>query len=266
MATHIHHRPAAQVARAARGGNHATQMRSRLLWLAGLVIVVVAVVAAIAAIGGGSAKKPASAASNASTVNGVAALLKGIPQAGNTLGSSSAPTTVTLYSDLVCPACAAWATSVLPQIITTEVRTGKIRLVDRGFETASGIANGGEYTTSQTAVLSAGLQNRAWNYVLLAYDEQPQTINGQDAEDVSYVNSSYLQNLAAQVPGLNRLKWQAGLTNQTLISDVSADAQSGRTSGITATPSLLVAGAKGTVRVEGGPSLSQLQSAMAQVG
>ena len=166
----------------------------------------------------------------------------------------------------MCPACAAWATSVLPQIITTEVRTGKIRLVDRGFETASGLANGGEYTTSQTAVLSAGLQNRAWNYVLLAYDEQPQTINGQDAEDVSYVNSSYLQNLATQIPGLNRLKWQAGLTKQALIANVSADAQSARTSGITATPSLLVTGAEGTIRVQGGPSLSQLQSAMAQVG
>jgi len=240
-------------------------MRSRLLWLAGLVIAVAAIVVAIAAISGGSSNKPPAAAPKA-TVNGVETLLKGIPQAGNALGSSTAPTTVTLYSDLVCPACYAWVTSVLPQFIQTDVSTGKVRLLERGFETASAIANGGEYTTSQVAVLAAGLQNRAWDYILLAYDEQPQTINGQDAEDVSYVNSSYLQNLAAQIPGMDLRRWQAGLTDRTLISDVSADAQSARSAGITATPSLLVSGTKGTVRVEGGPSLSQLQSAMAEVG
>ena len=81
------------------------------------------------------------------------------------------------------------------------VKTGKAKLVFRGFETASGTANHSEYVPSQVAARAAGLQNLEWNYVLLTYEEQPQTINGTPAEQVSYITTAYLQSLAVADQG-----------------------------------------------------------------
>ena len=57
------------------------------------------------------------------------------------------------------------------------------------------------------------------------YREQPQTLNGQPAEEVSYITPKYLQDIAAQVPGLNLIKWQANLGSQTLANGVTEDGQ-----------------------------------------
>ena len=61
---------------------------------------------------------------------------------------------------------------------------------------------------SRTAIRSAGLQRRAWDYIELAYYEQPPTIGGSPAEESSYVNAAYPQGLAQQVPGLVLTAWQ----------------------------------------------------------
>ncbi len=157
----------------------------------------------------------------------VKSLLDGIPQSGNTLGKPNAPVTITEFGDLVCSTCDAFALSSEPQLIQQEVRTGKVKLVFRADDTASGTANQSEWQATQVAASSAGLQDREWYYVLLIYDEQPITIGGQDAELVPYVSTSYLQNRAEQVPGLNLNKWQANLGNSTLIKQAQTDLSRG---------------------------------------
>ncbi len=56
------------------------------------------------------------------------------------------------------------------------------------------------FQTQQIAALAAGKQNLMWNFVELFYHEQGE-------EDSGYVTESYLQGLAAQVPGLNLSQW-----------------------------------------------------------
>jgi protein-disulfide isomerase len=178
----------------------------------------------------------------ASAVATVTAELAGIPQHGNVLGDPKAPVTITEYGDLVCPVCDEFALTSEPQVIADLVKTGKAKLVYRGLETASGDANGSQYVNTQVAARSAGLQGLEWNYVLLMYQEQPQTIGGKDAELVSYINMTYLQNIAKQLKGLNLIQWQAHMTDSTLISDVNGDYNAARAAGATGTPTVIVTG------------------------
>jgi len=265
MATHAERRLAARAAREAQQ-HHSSLGRPRLLWLGGVVAAVVIALVAVIVLStrGSSHGTPISPAAKSSALTEVGTLLAGIPQAGMTLGKADAPITITEFSDIVCPACYDFAMTSERDLIATEVATGHAKLVSRGLETASAIANGGEYTASQTAVRAAGLQGRAWNYLLLAYAEQPQMIGGKSAEEVAYVTPGYLQNLAAQIPGLNLIKWQAGLTNASLVNAVSADARAAQANGVQSTPSLLVSGPVQTVRITGAPTLAQVQTAMRQ--
>ncbi len=228
----------------------AATRRTRLMWLGGILgVAVIALVVVIVAStnGGGSGPVHTSKSAKATALAAVNRTLAGIPQSGNVLGNPKAPVTITEYGDLVCPTCDDFALTSEPQIIQSLVKTGKAKLLFRGFETASGHANGGQYVNTQVAWRSAGLQKKAWDYILLNYQEQPQTINGQPAEDVSYVTPSYLQDLAGQIKGLNLAKWQAHMTDPTLIKQVTADGNAALAAGAQGTPAVYITGPKGTV-------------------
>ena len=268
MANRAEQKAAARAAREARQQrlSAAQTRRKRLIWLGSIVLAVVValVVVAVTTSGGSGTKKTAPTTAIAS----VRKLIDGIPQSGNTLGEPAAPVTVTEYADLVCSTCDAFALTSEEQLIQAEVRTGHAKLVFRGLETASSFANGGQYVNTQVAIRSAGLQNRAWYYILLAYEEQPA-----NSENVSYITSNYLQNLAAQVPGLDLIKWQAAMTSPPLLNDVMADSQAAHAAGVTGTPAIIVSGAQGSVfydknqdpSVSAVPSLATLQQLMTQV-
>jgi len=247
----------------------AAARRTRLMMTAGIIgVAVIALVVAIivSSSGGHKPNTKINASTKASAQKIVAAELAGIPQSGNVLGKASAPITLIEYGDLVCPICRDFAVTSEPGIIKSLVKTGKAKLEYRGFETASQTANASEYVATQVAARSAGLQGREWNYVLLTYREQPQTLNGQPAEEVSYITPKYLQDLAAQIPGLNLIKWQAHLADASLANVVTLDGQAAQASGAQGTPAVTVTGPKGTVLdQESIPTLAGLESTIAQV-
>jgi len=201
----------------------------------------------------------------------VSSLLSGIPQSGTTLGSPSAKTTVTEYGDLECAYCDAFAlasnatspagvsgTGMLDQLISQDVRTGKVKLVFRSLETASsGSPIQNAFLHQQTAAYAAGLQNKAWYYIELFYNEQGQ-------EDTAYVTSSYLQGLAKQIPGLNYGAWLANANNATLQAQVAHENSIGTAvdGGSPGTPTIVVQGPKGEAQpINGLPSsFSQIAS------
>ena len=89
---------------------HAARAASqrRLRMLGGTVLAAVAVVAVAIAIssgGGSTATGLLTGAKSTALVAQVNSLLQGIPQQGATLGSPSAPVTMTYYGDLECPVC-----------------------------------------------------------------------------------------------------------------------------------------------------------------
>jgi hypothetical protein len=265
MASRAEQKAAARAAREARQQqiSAAQARRMRLIWLGGLIAAAaLAIVIIVIAVGGGNSNKTVSAKTAQAKV---AALLKGIPQStsvadGISLGNPKAPVTITEYGDLVCPICQEFAVGAEQQLISAEVRAGKVRLVYRATETASGAANNGEFVAGQIAARSAALQGLGWNYILLWYEEQ-------QSEDTPYVTTSFLSGLARQIPTLDYAKWNTQLQNPNLSGYVTVDERqmnnllANKTISQIATPTVLFAGPKGSAPpIQGLAPYSTLQS------
>jgi len=255
----------------------AARRKQRLARLAGLVVsaavVIVAVVVISASHNTSDVVRPGTRAAKADDAR-VDTLLAGIAEsADNTLGASSAPVTVTEFGDLECSVCDDFAlattvstsdgasgSGVEDQLISTYVRTGRARLVYRSLDTATSAAGErSEFPIQQAAALAAGLQQRAWYYIELFYNEQGQEGSG-------YVTESYLDGLAKQIPGLDYREWLSARHDPSLTAQVSSDETSASRQGLQATPSIVISGPKGRATpIQGVPSWSQLQSAIRSV-
>jgi protein-disulfide isomerase len=259
MASRAEQKAALRAAREARQKElTAAQTRRKRMYSLGALLagVLVALVVVIVA-GGGGGSSPTHTSNPKAAKAAVATLLKGIPQNGNTLGQPNAPVTVTEYGDLVCPICQQFTFTSAQQLIDHEVRAGKVKFVFRGLETASSTANGGEYVASQVAARAAGLQHRAWQYILLWYYQQGDELT-------PYVTNAFMQKIAAQIPGLDLTKWQTDRNNATLANAVQADAQAAAAVGLAnppQTPSITFNGPKGAAPpIVGLASYAQLHS------
>jgi protein-disulfide isomerase len=265
MASRKDQKEAARQRRLAEERERADRARRdrRLRMLGGVVIGAVAIVAVLIAIsagsGGGSAPKATSATAKAAATT-VNALLSGIPQSGNRLGSPTAKVTVTEYGDLECPICKDFALGAEGQLVANDVRSGKVQLVYRSLETASGgspIAN--VFPTQQAAALAAGKQSKGWNYIELFYHEQ-------GPESTGYVTTSYLQGLAQQIPGLNMSQWSSDRQSPALTAQVTSDEQAAASAGFNSTPTIVVKGPKNQAQpIVGNTDYASLESAIKSV-
>jgi protein-disulfide isomerase len=245
-------RAAAERARRARR----TRMLGGVLALA-VAIVGVAIAISVSGGGGSSAPKPNSPAAKqaSTTVNG---LLAGVHQSGTTLGSPSAAVTVTEYGDLECAHCQDFALNAESQLIANDVKAGKVKLVFKSLETASGSnPDPSAFVSQQSAAYAAGAQNKAWNYILLFYHEQGQ-------EGTAYVTQAYLEGLATQIPGLNLPQWLS--QSRSFTGQVTSDQQAAQASGYTSTPTILVQGPKGQAQpIQGATDYGTLESTIKSV-
>jgi protein-disulfide isomerase len=206
--------------------------RTRLTQL-GIValIVIAAIVGVVAATSGGGKQEGLQTGTTpkaSPVVAEVTALLNGIPQSGNTLGSPTAPVTLQYFGDLECPACRQFTEGALKPLIESYARTGKLRIEYRSMQTATPEPE--TFKTQQAAALAAGKQQKAWYYVELFYHQQGEEKSG-------YVTESYLQGLAKQIAGLDLSKWASDRSSPELANAVAADQQAATNLGFTGTPS-----------------------------
>jgi protein-disulfide isomerase len=214
--------------------------RTRLIQLGIVVGIVVAIIVAVVLATGGSSKKGLAKGGEVGKVSGeVAALVSGIPQAGNTIGDPKAPATLQYFGDLECPICRDFTLGALQSLIPTYVRTGKLKIEYRSLETATKEPE--TFKTQQVAALAAGKQQKMWDFIELFYRQQGE-------ENSGYVTESYLQKLAQQVPGLNLTAWSAARSDPELASSITTDAQAANTAGFTGTPSFLIGKTGGTMQ------------------
>jgi protein-disulfide isomerase len=214
--------------------------RTRLTQLGIVVAIVVVVIVAIAIASGGSSKKTVKAGTpqaNATTAE-IKTLIGGIPQSGNTLGDPNAPVTLKYFGDLECPICKEFTLNVLPTLIPKYVRTGKLKIEYHSLETATREPE--IFKEQQEAAYAAGKQNLGWYFIETFYHEQGE-------EDSGYVNESYLQGIASQVPGLNLADWTAARGESKYASEVESDAQAANQEGFTGTPSFMLGKTGGTL-------------------
>ncbi len=236
--------------------------------LGGVLVVAVAVIAVAIAIsaggssGGGLIKNQHTASQTYGQVN---SLLAGIPQTGTTLGNPNAKLTMYYFGDLECPICRAFTLGIdgggLSQFIKNDVRTGKVKIIYRSFCTAT-CNNSGQtvFNEQQVAAYAAGQQHLFWDYAELFYHEQGD-------ETTHYVNATFLDGLAKQIPGLNLAKWQTDQKDPALLSQVEGDEQEASRLGLDGTPTLIAKGPTGkeTEAAGGIPTYAALQQAIKQV-
>jgi protein-disulfide isomerase len=209
------------------------QRRKRLIQLGAVIgaVVVIVVVILVATGGSGKSGPPKTKHEKNKVSNQVAALLGGIPQTGNTLGSPTAPVTLQYFGDLECPICREFSEGALKPLIEKYVRTGKLKIEYKNLETATREPE--TFRTQQIAAMAAGKQQKGWYYIELFYHEQGE-------EDTGYVTEKYLQELAEQVPGLNLATWTADRGNGEFTNAITTDAQAANNASFTGTPSFLL--------------------------
>lgn len=250
----------------ARAERARRQRRMQLIFgtVLGAVIVVVALI--VISSGGGKKEsgllKPNTPQENA-TLASINQLLSGIPQSGAVLGSPKAPVTMTYYGDYQCPVCQAFTLQGgFSQLVSTDVRQGKVKILYSAFCTATcGATNPdpGIFVPQQVAGLAAGRQNLFWQYTELFYHEQGE-------EDSGYVTTSFLNGLAKQIPALNFTSWQSARSDSSLTSEVGNDQAQAKQIGVNGTPTLVFAGPKGEAAAsQAVPTYAQLESVIKQV-
>ena len=248
----------------------AAQRKQRLTIAGGLLVAVIAVAVVLVVVLGGSsgsgnsaqATKPNSPEAKSASAS-VDSLLKGIPQHGTTLGNPKAPVTFTEYGDLQCPICAEFSEGAEKQLISNEVKSGKVKLVYKSFETATANSpTADQWSAQQSAAYAAGAQGKAWNYILLFYKDQ-------GTEGTSYVNTAFLTGLAKQVPGLDYQKWNSARFNPayaTQVANENKTAASLSFQGSAGTPALIATGPKSQTKpVSGNYPYSYVQSMIKSV-
>jgi protein-disulfide isomerase len=215
-------RDEARAARLARDSEieAAAARRRRMLQLGLLVAaaVVVVIVAVVVSSGGGGRQA-------ASTD---AALLKGIPQQGVTLGRADAPVTIVEFVDPQCPFCRDYTLDELPTVVRQQVRTGRAKIELRLLSFL-----GPDSVTAARALAAAGLQDKLWNAAEQFYANQRE-------ENSGYVDEAFLRKVLGAVPGLDvdRALDQAG---SAAVSSQLAEAQRlAARNAVGGTPTILV--------------------------
>ena len=127
----------------------------------------------------------------------------------------------------------------LGELLASDVRPGKVKIVYRSLETAT--RDPQTFQTQQVAALAAGKQNRFWGYIALFYRQQ-------GAEGTGYVSDSYLAGLANQIPGLNIGNWRSARNDSALISQVQSDLEAASVAVAQGTPTLIFEGPRGTTQ------------------
>ena len=97
---------------------------------------------------------------------------------GRVLGETSAPVIITAWEDFQCPVCKAANSSVLQQIITEYVDTGKAQLQYRYFSFI-----GDESVRAAEAAEAASAQGKFWEYHDTLFTYQGAENSGAFSED-----------------------------------------------------------------------------------
>ena len=230
--------------------------RKRLLQFgAGAVFLVLAVVVVLIVVS--SADNGDSGDAKLEEVGVVNSSLSGVPQEGLVLGDASAPVELIEFGDLQCPVCKAYSEDVLPDVVDSQVKTGKAKISFHNFTIISE-----ESVPAGAAAIAAGAQGRGWNYVELFYRNQGEERSG-------YVTDEFLTSIAKGAGVANIAQWNKDrkLAKATKEVEATSSEASGKY-GFEGTPSFAVRGpgTKGVEILNLPESAGDLEAAIEQAG
>jgi protein-disulfide isomerase len=154
--------------------------------------------------------------------------LGGIPQRGVELGRSGAPATLVEFADPQCPFCGTFARDVLPDVVRRYVRGGRLRL---RLELLTILGDDSERIAGVAA--AAAVQDRAWDFTELAYENQGDEGSG-------YATDTYLRKIARATPGLDAGRALRGAGSAAASSVLDSASAKASTLGVDSTPTFYV--------------------------
>jgi protein-disulfide isomerase len=203
--------------------------RRRAYQTAALLVAGAAITAVLIAVLAGSSTSDLRPGKPVPGARAALALLAGIPQQGDALGSPRAAVTLVEFGDLQCPTCAQFATDALPAIVSRYVRSGRVRLVFRAVTFI-----GQDSRRAASVALALGQQRRMWQFLELMY-------RNQGLENGGYVTDTYLRALAGAIPGADVARALAERGSAAVQAQLAQAALAARAGHISSTPSFLLA-------------------------
>ena len=171
---------------------------------------------------------PAAAGNQQAAAQGAPAKLSIKP--GTTyLGSGNAKVTVVEYADYQCPFCERWYTSVMSDLKTKYINSGKIKFIYQDFAFL-----GPDSNTAAEATHCAADQNKFWQYHDYLFTHQGQEGSGWATLDH--------QKEFATALGLNMTQFNQCMSSGKYKQEVLDETAAGKASGVSGTPSVFVNG------------------------
>jgi protein-disulfide isomerase len=229
--------------------------RGRLWVIAILAIALGALGYLIVAI---STQKPGDAVVHVAGIADAQGLFGGVPQEGDRLGSSNAPVTIQVFNDLQCAECRKDFLSTIPALTERYARPGDVQLLYRHYSNSENVQQLGFYGAE-----AAADQGYGWQYTYLFFRNQ--------AEAGHFgVDEDFLDSIAGGVEELNAPEWEADLEDNggpdgVIAKRLDRYEELGSDLGIRVRQAAIVSGPSGTKTLQDGPSLGQIERAIAEV-
>lgn len=185
-------------------------------------------------------------------------LFGGVPQEGDRLGSDDAPVSIQVFSDLQCGNCRADFLGTIPGLVEGYARPGDVKLLMRHYSVAENPLELGFFGAE-----AAAQQGYGWQYTYLFFRNQA------EAERLG-IDNELMASLAGAIGELNVPEWQEYLDDEgggdgAIAATLEGYEDLGMKLGIRAGQAMIVSGPAGTRTLQDGPSLAQVERAIAAV-
>lgn len=182
----------------------------------------------------------------------------GMPQEGDRLGSDDAPVTIQVFNDLQCDSCRDDFLSTIPALAESYARPGDVKLLYRHYSNSVQPEQLGFYGAE-----AAADQGYGWQYTYLFFRNQ------EEAERFG-VDQEFLASVAGGVEELEIEEWNKDLEDNgadggTIDQRLEGYEELGRNLEIRTGQGMVLAGPGGTVTLQEGPSLAEVEEAIAEV-
>lgn len=205
-----------------------------------------------------STQEPGDAVVHLDGIGDAQRIFGGVPQEGDRIGSDDAPVTIQVFNDLQCGACRDDFLTTIPALVEDYARPGDVKLLYRHYSNSESPQELGFYGAE-----AAADQGYGWHYTYLFF-------RNQDEAERFGVDQDFLDSVAGGVEELNGPEWEADLEDNggrdgAIAKRLEASEQLGRDLGIRYGQAAIVTGPNGTQALQDGPTLGEIERAIAAV-
>jgi protein-disulfide isomerase len=188
-------------------------------------------------------------------------LFGGIPQEGDRLGSDDAPVTIQVFNDVQCSNCRDDFLSTIPELTEKYARPGDVKLLWRHYSNAERPQELGFYGAE-----AAADQGYGWQYIYLFFRTQEEAKRFTSERAFN----DFAKSIAGGVEELDIEEWERDLEENggsggAIQKRLEGYEELGRNLGIRVGQGMLITGPGGTKTLQEGPSLAEVERAIAAV-